>query len=331
MSKITVSIIGATGYTGIELLKLLINHPNVEIKHLTSNSHRGKISDLYGHFKQVCDLQLSNIEPIKVAKDSDITFLALPHKETQKIVPQIIEHTKIIDLSGDFRIQDEELYQKYYHQKHSCPELVYKFTYGLPELYKDQIEKAQHIANPGCFATVAQLALFPLKGSIENVKMIALTGSSGSGKIASEATHHPIRNHNVKSYKIDGHQHIPEIIQSLEIENSALSFVPTSAPFTRGIHLTAFVKTDQKNTKDLYEKAYADCPFIRIVDQVELANVVGSNFCDIAIHEQDGEIIIQAAIDNLLKGAAGTAMQNFNLMNNLEENTGLKHLTPLYP
>ncbi|MDA1061019.1 MAG: N-acetyl-gamma-glutamyl-phosphate reductase [bacterium] len=310
MSKINTSIIGATGYTGIELLKFLLNHPNVEIKHLTSSSFEGPICEIYPHLCNISKHQITKTDPIKVAKESDVVFLALPHGESCNIVPQISGKTKIIDLANDYRLSKD-------------------FIYGLPEI--NDVKKSSQIANPGCFAIATQLALYPLKKSIKHVNIVAITGSSGSGKTPSETTHHPIRNHNVKSYKIGIHQHIPEIIQTLEIQESQITMIPTSGPFTRGIHLTAFVEGKTENASKTYKKAYKNAPFIRIKDNVELANVIGSNFCDISIHEHNGQTIIQAVIDNLIKGAAGTAIQNFNLMNNLKEDSGLRNLIPIFP
>lgn len=334
--KITVSIIGASGYTGIELLKILVNHPNVKIKYLTSGSLNGqKISEVYPHLAGICDIMLTNMDYAEVAKKSDVVFLATPNFEAQKIVPQIIDLTNIIDLSGDFRIQNINLYEKYYDTNHEAQKELKKFIYGLPEISQIKNYKQKNyanIANPGCFAITAQLALFPLKNLIKKVDIIAITGSSGSGKTSSEKTHHPTRIHNLKSYKINTHQHIPEIIQTINLNENKINFVPTSGPFVRGIHLTAFVELKKNvDAKKLFSKTYAKAYFVRLKETVALAEVVGSNFCDISIQQNGKNLIIQAAIDNLIKGAAGTAVQNFNLMNGLDEKTGLTHLIPLYP
>lgn len=337
--KITVSILGAAGYTGIELLRYLVNHPFIELKHLISHTHSGqKISEVWPHLKGVCDLPLTDIDLQKVAAQSDLVFLALPHHETQKIVPEILGKSKIIDLSGDFRVRDKTLYAKYYGHEHEFPSAIPQFIYGLPELYKKKIARAKNIANPGCFAIVSQLALLPLRGTINHTSIVAITGSSGSGKNPRDETHHPVRNHNLSSYKIGAHQHIPEIIQTLGIAESQMSFVPVSGPFTRGIHLTAFAEpADQKKfltqnqLTSLYEKTYANAPFVRIKNNVQLAEVIGSNFCDIAAYVINGKIVIQAAIDNLGKGAAGNAVQNMNLIFGFEETAGLATLSPLFP
>ncbi|MFA4815080.1 MAG: N-acetyl-gamma-glutamyl-phosphate reductase [Candidatus Gracilibacteria bacterium] len=334
--KITVSIIGATGYTGLELIRILNAHPYFEVKYLSSGSTAGKkISEVWPHLKGICDLELTNMDPKKIAEDSDCVFLALPNLESQKIAGELIGLSKIIDLSPDFRVKNIPLYEQYHHTKHLFPQCVKEFTYGVPELNKKEIIGASHIANPGCFAISVELALAPLKKRIKHVDVFSITGSSGSGKSLGEGTHHPVRNHNVKSYKIGVHQHIPEIIQTLGLEEGQLSFVPTSGPFVRGIQTTAFIELKKNmsasDALETYKKVYAACPFIRIKKEVQIAEVVGSNFCDISIVELNGKLIIQSVIDNLVKGASGTAIQNCNLMFGLPETEGLLSLSPLFP
>lgn len=334
--KVNVSILGVTGYTGIELLRFLSNHPNVVLKYLISHTHAGqKISEVWPHLQNICDITLEDVDLKKIAEKSDLLFLALPHHETQKIVPDLIGKAKIIDLSADFRLQDLTLYAKYYGHEHTYAEGIYQFIYGLPELHKEKIARAQNIANPGCFAITSELALLPLNGLIQHVSIFAVTGSSGSGKNPKEETHHPLRNHNITSYKIGVHQHIPEVTQTLGLSESQITFVPTSGPFTRGIYLTAFV--DLKNFLPesefiaLFEKTYASAPFIRLKKNVQLVEVIGSNFCDIAVHVISGKLIIQAVIDNLVKGASGNAIQNMNIMYGFDETTGLKTMGPVFP
>lgn len=334
--KISTSIIGVTGYTGIELVRLLVNHPYVELKHLVSQTHtEEKLSNVWPHLKNICDLTLTAKDSKEVAEESEVVFLALPHHESQKIVPSILNKTKIIDLSADFRIQDQNVYQKYYGHEHSFPEGVSQFIYGFPELNKESIYGAKNIATPGCFAIAAELALLPLNGLIQEVSLFAITGSSGAGKMPKGETHHAVRNHNVASYKIGTHQHIPEIIQILGLEEPQLTFVPTSGPFTRGIHLTASVHLNkdlpQEELLHLYEQTYADAPFVRIKKHIQLADVIGSNFCDISLQKLNGKLIIQAVIDNLVRGAAGTAIQNMNIMSGFDETTGLRTISPLFP
>jgi len=317
--KINISIIGATGYTGLELLRLLAAHDDVEIKHLSSASHAGdKIGKIHPHLEGLIDLEISEMGYEKVASESDLVFLALPHNMSKEFVPMMIGKTKIIDLSADFRLKEKS-----------------GFIYGLPEANKNQISTASNVANPGCFATACQLALLPIKDLISTVDVCAITGSSGSGKMPQEGTHHPIRSHNVKSYKIGVHQHIPEIVQTLGIAESEINFVPTSGPFVRGIHLTAFVDikngTDAAEVEEMYASYFQDAPFIRMKKEVQLAEVVGSNFCDISLNFVNGKLVIQAVIDNLIKGASGSAIQNMNIMFGLNEKKGLLNFYPLFP
>jgi N-acetyl-gamma-glutamyl-phosphate reductase len=332
--KIIVSIIGATGYTGLELLRLIAGHSDIELKFVTSASSPGKkISDVCPHLENVCDIELTNPSPEEIAEESDCVFLALPYFEAQKIVPKLIGKTKIIDLSADFRIQDKALYKKYYGADHSFAAGIAKFVYGLPEFNKKEIASADNVANPGCFAIAMLLALSPIKNLVSHTALFAITGSSGSGKTPSLGTHHPVRNHNIKSYKIGEHQHLAEVMQELDVTANQLTFVPSSGPFTRGIHLTAFI--DLKDLEDkvisLFKEAYKEQPFVRIKNTVQLADVVGSNFCDISIHFHNGKVVVQAVIDNLVKGAAGTAIQNFNIMFGLDETVCLNTFAPLYP
>ena len=324
------SIIGVTGYTGIELLRLLLLHPNVKIAHLTSRQHpQEKIGNIYPHLASY-QLEVTDTAPAAVAKDSDVVFLALPHKAAQEVAAELHGKVKIVDLSADFRLDDAETYAAYY-EEHKYPQLLKEFVYGLPEVVgRDKIAKAQSVANPGCFALVSQLLLHPFKGHIAQADVFAITGSSGAGKTPVDGTHHPVRNHNVKSYNINKHRHIPEIIRAGGIEAAQLNFVPTSGPFSRGIFAQAFLTLNAEVSNP--ERAYADCPFVRIQPNVELANIVGSNYADLSFSAgTGGRVLAQGAIDNLVKGAGGSAIQNMNLMFGLDEGAGLAAVAPLYP
>ena len=328
--KIRASIIGVTGYTGIELLRLLLLHPEVEIAHLTSRQHaREKIGNIYPHLSHLA-LDVTDTAPADVAKESDVIFLALPHKAAQDVAAELHGKVKLIDLSADFRLDDASTYAAYY-EEHKYPQLLKDFVYGLPEVVgRDKIAKAQSVANPGCFALVSQLLLHPFKGHILQADIFAMTGSSGAGKTPVEGTHHPVRNHNVKSYNINKHRHIPEIIRAGGIKAEQLNFVPTSGPFSRGIFAQAFLTLDAEVANPA--AAYAGCPFVRTQKNVELAGIVGSNFADLAFSVgTGGRILAQGAIDNLVKGAGGSAIQNMNLMFNLDEGAGLAAIAPLYP
>ena len=326
-----VSIIGVTGYTGLELVRILLAHPEAEIQYLTSRQHEDTaIGDIYPHL-QGYDLRITNTEAAKVAKESDIVFLALPHKTAQDVVAEIYGLTKIIDLSADYRLDDTATYEKYYGLKHNHAELLAKSIYGAPEFHRDDIKNADLVANPGCFALLGQLILYPFQNNIKRADIFAVTGSSGAGKSASEGTHHPVRNHNIKSYNINAHRHIPEIIRTAGMPENALNFVPSSGPFTRGIFMQAFI-TPQQDPSLGASELYKDEPFVRVNESVALAGVVGSNFCDLSYTQgHGGQIIAQGALDNLVKGAAGCAVQNMNIMCGLDEDMGLKTLSPLYP
>lgn len=365
-SEIKVSVIGVTGYTGLELLRVLTQHPFVKLQHLVSHSYTGKkISEVWPHLSGVCDLSLSDAPLAQVVSESDVVFLALPHGESQKIVPELMKSaggagaggganggTKIIDLAGDFRLQDIAVFEKFYGTQHSYPQGVKSFTYGFPEWQKEKIASAQYVANPGCFALTTQLALLPFAGKIQDVSVVAVTGSSGSGKSPAEGTHHPVRSHNMKSYKIGTHQHIPEVLQSTGLAESQMVFVPTSGPFVRGIHLTATITPvgaigaagdttgagvgamTSEEAHMILTKFYASAPFVRVKPfrgTVQLADIIGSNFCDISVQVLNGKILVQAVLDNLMKGASGSAVQNMNIMCGLPETTGLLTLSPLLP
>ncbi len=330
MAKIRASIIGVTGYTGIDLLRLLLLHPDVEIAYLTSRQHpREKIGNVYPHLAHL-PLEITDTAPADVAKGSDVVFLALPHKTAQEVAAELHGRVKIIDLSADFRLDDASTYAAYY-EEHKYPELLKEFVYGLPETVgRDKIAKAQSVANPGCFALVSQLLLHPFKGKIAQADIFAVTGSSGAGKTPVDGTHHPVRNHNMKSYNVNKHRHIPEIIRAGGIDAAKLNFVPTSGPFTRGIFAQAFITLTGEVADPA--TAYKDCPFVRIQKNVELAGIVGSNFADLSFETgTGGRVLAQGAIDNLVKGAGGSAVQNMNLMFGLAETAGLFNLAPLYP
>ncbi|OGJ42459.1 N-acetyl-gamma-glutamyl-phosphate reductase [Candidatus Peregrinibacteria bacterium RIFCSPLOWO2_02_FULL_48_14] len=344
MSEINVSIVGITGYTGLELLRILVQHPAVKLRHLISHSFTGKkISEVWPHLSGVCDMTLSGAPLEQVVRESDFVFLALPHGESQKIMLELMQSAeggaaaKIIDLAGDFRLQDIELFERFYGTPHAYPQGVASFVYGFLEWQKEKILQVKYVANPGCFALTSQLALLPFQGKIQDVSIVAVTGSSGSGKTPSEGTHHSVRSHNMKSYKIGKHQHIPEVMQSLGLEESQIVFVPTSGPFVRGIHLTATItpSLDTITSEEAYgmlAKFYGDEPFIRVKSlgvAVQLVDVIGSNFCDISVQVLNGKILVQAVLDNLMKGASGNAVQNMNLMCGLPETTGLLTLSPL--
>lgn len=324
------SIIGITGYTGLEILRLCLAHPHIEIAHLTSRQHDDTpIGEIYPHLAHL-KMNITNTDHKTVAKDSDVVFLALPHKTAQDVVADLHGTVKLIDLSADYRLDDAETYEKYY-TAHNHPNLLKEVIYGLPEINRDDVKSAATVANPGCFALLCQLMLYPFAGKIESADIMAVTGSSGSGKTPSESTHHPVRSHNMKSYNINKHRHIPEILRTAQLSEEKLNFVPTSGPFTRGIFATAFIEPKKDAELDCAAELYNNHPFVRVTDSVALANIVGSNFIDLSFTKSGNTIIAQGALDNLVKGAAGNAIQNMNLMFGFDETEGLTTLGALYP
>jgi N-acetyl-gamma-glutamyl-phosphate reductase len=356
MSTIRASIVGVTGFTGLELLRLLLAHPGVKIAHLTSRQHAGTpIASLYPHLAPLAHA-ITNPDYGTLARESDVVFLALPHKTAQGAVAALHGKTRVIDLSADYRLPDLETYQRYYGP-HAHPELLGRIPYGAPEIVgRAAIAGAGAVANPGCYALLIQLLLHPFAGRIRHADVIAVTGSSGLGREPCAAGHHPTRT--MRSYGINAHRHTPEILRTAQMEEGQLNLVPTSGPFVRGIFATAFIELaddfpppgtegDQGGVTTSakghppppppsprggsFGVVYKDCPFIRIVDTPALANVVGSNYADLSFTQGRGRVIAQGALDNLVKGAAGAAVQNMNLMLGLPETEGLATLGALYP
>ncbi len=336
MERRKIAIAGLTGYTGMELLRILRHHPRVELAHLLVRQAESPALESFAPHLSHTGLSVSSIEPESIAHECDALFLALPHGVSQHSMATLINQCRVIDLSADFRIQDASLYETFYGT-HSCPELLPSFTYGLPEFYRPRIKEADHVANPGCFALLCQTLLYPLRDCIDQVDIMAVTGSSGSGKGLSAKTHHPARHHNLRSYSINQHRHQAEILQSIGLRPEQLNFVPTSGAFVRGIFATAFLKLSQVVTEQelqqRFERAYGDEPFIRLCQQpIELSHIVGSNFLDLSFSPgASGSLVIQGALDNMVKGAAGNAVQNFNLMFGFPETMGLETLDPLFP
>lgn len=336
MNKIKIAIFGGSGYGGSELLRILLFHPNAEIVLVTANEHAGKaVGEVHKNLFGLTDLRFEKSpEDLSALKDIDVAFFALPHGQALKLVPQLPESVKIIDLSGDFRINDADVFQRFYNLEHTAPDLQKQFVYGLTETNREEIKTANRIANPGCFATATLLALAPMvKSGLLTGKIIvdAKTGSSGSGAKAAANTHHPQRMNSFYAYKPFQHQHVPEIEQHLrEVGelSSELIFMTHSLPVSRGIFASAYLETTvnltTEDVRKLYELFYKDSFFVRIVENSPDINwVKTTNFCDIAAHSDGKQIVVFSAIDNLVKGAAGQAVQNMNLMFGLEETTGL--------
>ena len=327
-----VAIIGASGYTGGELLRMLLNHPEVEITDITSRQYDGvPAHKIHPHIRD-SGLVFNNKDEL----DVDVVFTATPHGASMKIVPEILETgTKVVDLSGDYRYRDTEVYEKWYGMEHTDKDN--KGVFGLPELYRDEIKKAKLVANPGCFPTGAILSSYPLvkNNLVDRIVIDSKSGVSGAGVNASATTHYPNIADNLNPYKITSHRHMSEIQQELHgFDDVKVSFTPHLIPVIRGIQTTShsFLIKDitKEELREVYEKEYGDEYFIKLMDEGEiphLSSVRGSNFVHIGGFEIDetGRIVMLSAIDNLVKGASGQAIQNMNIILGIEENTGLKH------
>jgi len=340
---IKASVMGATGYAGIELVRILFSHPEVEIAHLCSKSFAGQpLSSVYQNFRGYDDIILENLTPEEVAKDSDVVFTALPHGASKEVIPKLCElGVKVIDLSGDFRYNDVKVYEKWYGQEHSSPELLEKSVYGLCELHREEIKKADLIGNPGCYTTCSILALAPAvdAGIIDNQSIIvdAKSGVTGAGRGVALDYHFCECTENAKAYKIGTHRHVSEIEQELSLiagEEITMSFTPHLIPLKRGIIATCYanLKKDISTAEvvDIYKKYYKDEFFVRVYDEGELPetnHVAGSNFVDIGIKSdlRVKRLVVVSCIDNIYKGAAGQAVQNMNLVFGLGERTGIEN------
>ena len=344
INKIKIAIFGGSGYGGSELLRILLLHEHAEIILVTANEHAGKaVGEVHKNLFGLTGLKFESApEDLSTLENIDVAFFALPHGQALNLIPQLPKNVKVVDLSGDFRINDKDVFKRFYKLEHTADELQKEFVYGLTETNRAQIKSANYVANPGCFATATLLALAPMvKSGLLTGKIIvdAKTGSSGSGAKAAANTHHPQRINSFYAYKPFSHQHVPEISQHLktinEFENEFV-FMTHSLPVSRGIFASCYLETTNlltnEDVKNLYEHFYhpkgADEPdsfFVRLVDGSPDINwVKTTNFCDIAAHSNGKQIAVFSAIDNLVKGAAGQAVQNMNLMFGLDETTGLK-------
>ena len=320
MKKIRVGIIGGAGYTGGELIRLLINHPGVEIAFINSKSNTGNnVSKVHQDLIGETDLLFSD----ELHNDIDVLFLCVGHGDAKKFLAanNVGDKVRIIDLSQDFRLNANSIFG------------ARSFVYGLPELNREQIRSAQNIANPGCFATAVQLGLLPLAkaGLLQEAYTTGITGSTGAGQSLSNTSHFSWRANNIQAYKTLTHQHLGEISQSLaQLQTSTgieINFVPWRGDFTRGIFISSTVKSDKSidELSNLYKGFYASHPFTFVSDDpIFLKQVVNNNKCVIQLEKTGNKLVVHSAIDNLLKGASGQAVQNMNLMLGLEETTGLK-------
>lgn len=341
-----VSIVGVTGYSGLELVRLLRSHPEVHIQSIHSSSQTATdLTELYPHLKNICDLPLEPVCPEKIMRASDLVFFAAPAGiASVEALPFIEAGFPVIDLSGDFRLKEAGVYEQWY-QKASAPlAIIEQAEYGLAEFRSNS--KARLIANPGCYATAVLLALAPLAQAklIQQNSIIvdAKSGLSGAGKKLSQTLHYTEAHDNMSLYKVNEHQHIPEVLQKLQEWDSGLTqlqFATSLIPVTRGILATVYARPASPVTAaslhELYRTTYADQPFVRVQSAgtlPALKQVIGSNYCDLGLtyHEPTQTIMVVAVIDNLVKGAAGQAVQNLNIMQGYPVEFGLE-MSPIYP
>ena len=341
--QLKIVIVGASGYAGGELFRLLENHPLVQISAITSEQYSGHtLFDAFSHFNNK-DILFESLKDEVLLEKGELFFLALPHKESQRHVAALVNESKrVIDLSADYRLRKPKAYEKWYDTLHEFPELIKKAAYGLPELHRKKIKDAQVVANPGCYPTAAILALAPIIksgfGDKDSIIIDSKSGISGAGRKPSQAFMYCEINESTMAYSIAKHRHTPEIEQELAAiskkKSIKITFTPHVVPMDRGILSTAYVKLKSKKVTlseihDIYSQFYKDEPFVRLLKPDNYPStkaVKGSNFCDIALFldSRTNRVIVVSAIDNLLKGASGQAVQNMNIMFGFPEVTGLE-------
>ncbi len=337
---IKVGIVGVSGYSGKTVLELLLKHKEVRVTYVSANNTHGKISDIWPGLNGLCKLTCKKYDAHELIKLCDVAFLAVPHTAAMQIAPPLLSAgIKVIDLSADYRLNHSQQYKKWYKTPHLDVKNLRKAVYGLPEIYKETIKKAKIVANPGCYPTAAILALAPIvtteEKDIISIIIDAKSGTSGAGKKATIGLNFTEVNENFKAYKVLCHQHSPEInviLSNIINKDISASFVPHLLPISRGIHETIYIHLKKKmnlsKLHTLYKRFYKTEPFVRILtlnEQPEIKNVSCSNFCDIglAINEEKNMLVITSVIDNLVKGAAGQAIQNMNLMYGFRETESL--------
>ncbi len=338
---IKVGIVGGTGYTGVELLRLLAGHPEVELRAITSRAEAGRpVSEVYESLRGHVDLAFSEPEPAMLA-ECDLVFFATPNGTAMQMAPALLDAgVKVIDLAADFRLQDPAVWERWYGMPHACPERLAEAVYGLPEIHRERIREARLVANPGCYPTAAALGLLPLVEAsvVDKSSLLAdcKSGVSGAGRGANAAMLMGEVGESFKAYAVPGHRHLPEIRQTLGWaagDEVGLTFVPHLVPMIRGIHATLYARLSGEpgDLQALFERRYAGEPFVDVMppgSHPETRSVRGVNHCRIAVHRPQGGdvVVVLSVIDNLTKGAAGQAVHNMNLMFGLEEQTGLRQV-----
>ena len=344
-NTLKVGIVGSTGYTGVELLRLLVGHEQVDIHVVTSNAEKDEyVTHVFPSLSGYLNLKFSDHDSPALG-ECDVVFFATPHATSMYQIPELLKaKVKIVDISADFRLQDAEQWEQWYGVKHAAPELLESAVYGLPEINRALIAKANLVANPGCYPTAVSLGLLPLleKGLVDLNSLIAdaKSGVSGAGRKAAMGSLFSEASETFKAYGVSSHRHLPEICQTLSLCSGQivdLTFVPHLVPMVRGIFATLYAQLNQANLDitDIYTKRYIDEPFVEVLlngSEPDTRSVRGTNMCRIAVNqaEDSDKLIVLSVIDNLVKGAAGQAIQNMNIMCGLDEVTGL-NLPAIYP
>ena len=328
-----VSIVGATGYTGLELVKILLNHPKFNITYIANSTGDTTIDQLHPSLTDVIQMDVQKADPIKIAQLSKLCFLALPHKTSMSFAKKLLElGVKVVDLSADYRLE-LDTYEKYYCL-HEDKDFLPFAVYGLPEFYEDDIKTAPIVANPGCYPTASLLAILPFVKYINNNSNIfidAKSGVSGAGKKLSETTHFVNINDNMFSYSPLSHRHMPEIeekIKLIEGKQFNINFVPHLIPVTRGMLVSVYATLNSDiDAKTLLKEYYKNCEFVRVLDKpVDLKSTAGTNFCDLFVEQNGDALFVSSSIDNLLRGASSQAVVNANIMCGFEQNCGINKI-----
>lgn len=337
---IKAGIVGVSGYSGLELLQILLNHPNVRVTYVSANNTIGKVTDIWPQLEGQTKLECGAFDMLKAKTLCDVIFLAVPHTIAMKIAPELLKaNIKVIDISGDYRLDKASSYKKWYKTPHLDPKGLKQAVYGLPELYREHIKTANLLSNPGCYPTAALLALAPMVSifneMIDSIVIDAKSGVSGAGRKASVPLLYTEVNENFCAYKVLNHQHVPEIELYLSLmseEKVSINFVPHLLPINRGILETIYIHLNKEfklsDLHKIYQRFYKTEKFVRVLalgKQPELKSVVHTNLCDIGMEMSSDKklLVITSAIDNLVKGAAGQAIQNMNIMYGFEETEGL--------
>jgi len=332
-----IAILGATGYTARELIGLLLRHPEVEICGLTTRQEDAPhVAEVHPSLRGLLDLRLENLSPAQVAERADCVFGCLPHAASAAVISELLDAgARVVDFSADYRLDDPQVYEKWYQVEHPDPDRMPKTVYGLPELFRESIRGAELVANPGCYPTAAILALAPLLGAgviaPRGIVIDAKSGVSGAGRSPKPALHFPEANENLTPYGVGQHRHTPEIdliLSKWASQETDVIFTPHLIPMDRGELITAYADTDSTTTTEslleVLQSYYADEPFVRVIEGLPgTKQVANTNFFDVTVRKVGSKAVVIGAIDNLIKGASGAAVQNFNLMYNFPETTAL--------